>query len=424
MPESPHVELPMDNPMGKRGLRFVELSSHAPLLNIISTDNISERSNLPYIPFGEDNLFPQQVAHLNREVALHRALLNSKSFYIAGKEFSTNNPTLYDLTCRINNNEETLKDVFFKLIFDELSIGNSYFEIVTDSRKSFFQIFHVDSVTARVTKGKSIILHPDWSKHTGKNDKQQKELPLFPKFIKDGNLYRSIFHIKQYENQFYFYGLPTWFSGLRSIIIAGLTNVWNQKRLENQFSASGLLVIPGVNSEEEATQLEAMFNNYGGYENAGKLLKYFLSDLAPGENRELAQYIEFKKNEEGNWLNLHRQAQSELITIHNWFKSLCSFVENTGFDTNRIINEYNIALNSVIKVYQHKYTSVFKKIFSFFGLDASDLSVSNESPVQLLHPLKYIWELRRDMGLPYDENDPSQKVFYLEIRNTYNNEKT
>jgi hypothetical protein len=224
---------------------------------------------------------------------------------------------------------------------------------------------------------------------------------------------------QQYESQFYYYGLPSWFSGLRSIIIAGLTNAWNQSRLENQFSATGLLIVPGVNTADEAADLEKMFEGYSGFAKAAKLLKYYLADLGPGETRELAQYIEFKKNEEGNWLSLHQQSQSELITIHNWFKSLCSFVENTGFDTNRIINEYNIALNTVIKVYQQKYITVFKKIIATFGYDVSELSIINESPIELLHPLKYIWELRKDMGLPYDKSDPKQCLFYQELQNTY-----
>jgi hypothetical protein len=42
----------------------------------------------------------------------------------------------------------------------------------------------------------------------------------------------------------------------------------------------------------------------------------------------------------------------------------------------------------------------------------------------LLHPLKYIWELRRDMGLPFDKSDPKQCLFYQEIKNTYGNNLT
>ncbi|MBT3747486.1 MAG: hypothetical protein HOG34_00775 [Bacteroidetes bacterium] len=401
-----------------------EISGYAPLLNLVDTDNVSSFSNKNFIPFGEDNLFPQQIAHISREVALHRALLNSKSFYIAGKDFISNNSTFSKWLSRVNNQDETLKDVFYKLIFDELNMGNSYFEIVTDSRKSFVQIYHVDAITVRLTSDKKVILHPDWSNYKGVNDKKQRVIALYPRFTKDGKFYRSVFHLKQYENQFYYYGIPSWYSGIRSIIIAGLTNIWNQTRLENQFNASGLLIIPGVNTEEEAAELELMFENYKGYSKVAKLLKYYLADKGPGETRELAQYLEFKKNEEGNWLQLHQQAQSELITIHNWFKSLCSFVENTGFDSNRIINEYNIALNTVIKVHQQKYINVFKKVLSLFAFDVSDLSVINESPVELLHPLKYIWELRRDMGLPFDKSDPKQCLFYQELKNTYGNNLT
>jgi len=401
-----------------------EITGYAPLLNLVDTDNVSTYNAKNFIPFGEDNLFPQQIAHISREVALHRALLNSKSFYIAGKEFTSANAKLLSFLQKINNNDETLKDVFYKLIYDELNIGNSYFEIVTDSRKSFVMFYHLDGLTVRLTKDKNVVLHPDWASYSGIKDSKLRTISLWPKFTKDGKFYRSVFHLKQYESQFYFYGIPSWFSGLRSIIIAGLTNIWNQNRLENQFNASGLLIIPGVNTDDDAEALEKMFDNYKGFSKVAKLLKYYLSDLGPGETRELAQYIEFKKNEEGNWLQLHQQAQSELITIHTWFKSLCSFVENTGFDTNRIINEYNIALNTVLRVYQAKYITVFKKILALFGFDVSDLSVVNECPVTLLHPLKYIWELRQEMGLSFDKNDPKQCLFFQELRNTYGNNQS
>jgi len=400
---------------------------YRPLLDLFNSDYIDLQNASDYIPFGEDNLLPQQIVQLSRSVAVHRSLLNSKAFFIAGNGFVSENRQLKSWLDNVNNYDETLRDVFYKLIFDELNIGNAYIEIVTDKSRSFLNLYHIDGTKCRLSSDeKTVIIHPNWEEYKGRNDPLKKVLPLYPHFAKDENrLLRSVIHIKQYEPEFFHYGLPTWYAGLKSVIISGLTDVWNQSRLERQFNTSGLLIVPGVNSQEEADELQREFETFKGAsgENSGDIVIQYLADLQPGQTRETAQYIEFKKNEDGNWTNLHAQAHSNLLSIHNWFKSLASFYgEKTGFDTRRIINEYEIALNTTIRVYQAKYISLFKRIFSLFGFKVDDLNITNESPIHRISPVKYVWEVRRDMGFDYDPNDPKQQLFYSELRNKYSSE--
>ncbi len=400
-----------------------------PLLNLFESDTINLHSSKDFIPFGEDNLLPQQIVQLSRSVSIHRAILNSKAFFITGNGFASENTTLKKWLEQVNNLDESIRDVFHKLIFDELNTGNSYLEIITDSKKSYVQFYHIDSTQVRLSaKEKSIIIHPDWKQYKGINDKYSKTLPLFPNFKKgkDGQ-YHSVFHIKQYEPEFSNYGLPSWYAGIDSVIISGLTDVWNRKRLENQFSASGLLIVPGVNSDEDAAELDTQFEKYKGFdgEKAHELLVQYLSDLGPGQSRESAQFIKFPKDEEGNWSLLHQQAHTHLLSIHNWFKSLASFFgEKTGFDTQRILNEYEVALKTTIKTNQARYIDIFKHLLTSFGLDAKDLSITNEAPVYRINPIKFVWELRRDAGLDYDPKDPNQQMYYAQLKNTFTTEKS
>lgn len=398
---------------------------YEPLLNLFDSDRIQSHNRKEYIPFGEDNLLPQQLVQLSRTVAVHRSLLNSKAFYISGNGFVSEDKDLKAFLELVNNQNENLKDLFFKLIFDELNTGNAYLELVTDAKKSYVQLYHIDSTKCRfATDSKSIILHPDWANYKGRADKLKETLPLFPFFEKGiDKQYHSAIHIKQYEPEFFHYGLPSWYAGLQSVIISGLTDVWNRNRLEKQFNASGMLIIPGINTVEEAEALDAEFAKFAGIENVNDtdLIIQYLKDLGPGLTRDSAQYIEFKKNEEGNWVNLHAQAHTTLLSIHNWFKSLSSFFgEKTGFDTQRILNEYEIALQTTIGINQERYTSIFKRILTFFNFNTQDLSIINESPVYRLSPVKYVWELRREMGLEFDKNDPYQKMFYSQLKNTFN----
>jgi hypothetical protein len=402
--------------------------NYTPLLNLFESDFIDLNNKKDFIPFGEDNLLPQQIVQLSRSVAVHRAILNSKTFFITGNSFVSEDKPLSDYLSNVNNYNENLRDVFSKLLFDELNIGNAYLEIITDKEKSFVNLYHIDGSKCRISaKGDSILIHPDWSAYKGNKDDLTKVIPLYPFYAKcDNKLYRTVIHIKQYEPEFYHYGLPSWYAGLNSVIISGLTDVWNQSRLEKQFNASGILIIPGVNNDQDAEILDAEFDKFKGSSNerSHDLIVQYLKDLGPGQARDAAQYIEFKKNEEGNWIELHKQAHTNLLSIHNWYKSLASFFgEKTGFDTARILNEYEIALNTTIATYQTKYINLFKKIFTDFAFNPYDLQISNVSPVYRINPLKYIWEIRRDMGLEYNPDDPKQQLFYSELKNTFTSSK-
>ncbi len=230
-------------------------------------------------------------------------------------------------------------------------------------------------------------------------------------------------HIKQYEPEFFYYGLPTWYAGLKSVIISGLTDEWNKNRLENQFNASGLLIIPGVNDTTEAEALQTEFENFSGANSkkSSKLIIQYLKDLAPSQSSQAAQYLQFAQNEDGSWMELYNLSHTHLLSIHNWFKSLCSFyVDSTGFDTNRIINEYEIALNTTISFYQSKYIRLLSRIFKEFNYNPDSLQFINESPISRLNPVKYIWEIRREQGLEFDKTDPRQQLFFVELKNTFN----
>ncbi len=399
--------------------------NYQPTLDLFASDFINTNHQKDFIPFGEDNLLPQQMVQLSRSVTIHRAIINSKTDFFSGTDLISENKIMEQLIKSINNTGESFHKVITKLMFDDIDFGNAYFEIITDSKKSYLQFYHIDSSTCRLAvEGNEVIMHPIWSAYKGINDELRTTLPIYPNFEKkeDGQ-YHSIFHIKEYEPEFYNYGLPTWYAGLNSLIIAGLTDRWNQNRLENQFNSPGMLFVPGVNSTAEETAMDQMLKEYSGVnaEKAHTMLVQYLADLNPGQTREKAQYVEFNRNDEGNWVDLHIQSYNNMLSIHNWFKTLCSFFgEKTGFDTQRIINEYEIALNTSISSTQKRYLAIFEKIFTAFNYDSSTLTFLNQSPVYRLNPVKYIWELRKDAGLDYDPTDAKQKLFYNELKNTFN----
>lgn len=407
---------------------YIALSSYnyTPLFNLKKSDFIGFREKFEdVIPFGIDNLLPTQLNKLAREVPIHRAIINSKTHYILGKGLHSNNDRINSLIKQPNNVNVDLANVMRRLVQDYLTHGNGWIEIVTNKRQSFLYLYHTDASKVRITPSLDrVILHPDWESFKGKHDEYAVSLPMYPVFDKGSDgLYHSIYHIKDYEPEFYHYGLCSYFAGLRSIIICGLTNIWNQTRLERNFSAPGLLVIPGVNSEEEAKALDEEFQTRMGAmgSKAADIIIQYLQDLGPGQSAQAAQYISFLQKEEGNWLNLHTQAELSLLSIHNWFRSLTPYKDDTGFDKGRIISDWEAAMTSYIRPTQDFFLKHLYKILTAFGYPDADLDFVNEPPVAKINPFKFVWEVRRDAGLDFDETDPIQKQLVIQIRNTYGN---
>ena len=356
---------------------------------------------------------------------VHRAILNSKTNYIIGKGLASNNTQIKELILHPNNTQLDLTDTIKRVVFDYLTHGNAYMEIVTNTDKSLLYIYHIDASKIRIATGsEEVLMHPDWEQYTGKNDELTESLPLYPEFDKrsDG-LWHTAYHIKDYEPEFYHYGLPSYYAGLRSIIITGLTNVWNQTRLERHFSAPGLLIIPGVNDEGDAATLDAEFQKYMGAmsENATDIIIQYLQDLGPGQTAQAAQYIDFLKKEEGNWITLHKQAEMSLITIHNWFRTLTPYSDDkSGFDKNRIISEYEVAMSSIIRPHQELFIKHLRRLLADFNYPDADFEFINEPPIQCINPYKFVWEVRRDSGLDFNPDDPVQKQLVIQLRNTFN----
>ncbi|KAF0128190.1 MAG: phage-like protein [Bacteroidetes bacterium] len=404
--------------------------NYTPLFNLKKTDFIDLKSNTSeFIAFGEDNLLPTQLNKLAREVPVHRAILNSKTNYVIGKGLASKNPVIADFINHPNNSQNNLSTILKRLVFDYFTHGNAWIEIVTDSKMSFLFVYHIDASKIRIASNtQEIIIHPDWENYKGKNDANASRLPLYPAFEKkpDG-VFHSAYHIKDYEPEFYYYGLCSYFAGLRSIIITGLANVWNQKRLEKSFSSPGLLIIPGVNDDADADALDAEFQNHMGAlsESASEIIIQYLSDLGPGQSAQAAQYIDFVKHEEGNWIALHQQAEMSLITIHNWFRTLTPYSDDkSGFDKNRIISEYEIAMSSIIKPHQDMFIEHLLKLMSDFNMPTDELVFINEPPIVQINPYKFVWEVRRDSGLDFDKNDPIQQQLIIQTRNTFTTSNT
>ena len=394
--------------------QFIDLSAQDPK-PYTNTNKIDTKG---IIPFGSDNLFPQALALYARKSPNHRGIINSKQEYIIGDGIVSEDQATIDMLHDINSEGETIDDVLMRLLLDDLIFGNNDWELITDKDHTFLWISQIDASKVRLgDKGKTVVIHPDWKNDTGADDTRRKVLPLYPNFEPDSGgedfpAYRCVFHFKRYEPEFTYYGIPSYISAKDSIEIDFRTNRWNLARLKNSFRISGIMVVPVKDKAESKEVLAHIKKNYIGEDNQAKLLTITKSRARENEKADRTELIETKQHDEGSWEKLHKQSTDDMIVSHGWYRSLTSLPDNTGFDTQRIINEYEIALNTIITNYQREYISLIKKFYrEVLGQDI-DIKFKNRPPLQSDN-YKYVWELREERGLDFDPKDPAQLIIVM-----------
>lgn len=398
----------------KRSFKIVNTALVDPYITIGS--NIT--GNKIFWRFGQDNLFPQAVAILNRKSTVHRGILKSKSRYIGGSSFicDEKNKQLTWWINHCNAKDENLKELNRRLVYDKKSQGNAYLEIVTNAKRSFVNIYQQDATKCRLSYDKKeIILHHNWANYLGEK-KDEKRLPIFPEFKDIDGYQRSIIHLKEYEPEFENYGLMDWVAGLNVSAIAYKTDKWNISRLDNSFNSSGVLVVSGeFKDDKEYEDFKTEFNDkFTGEGNTGKIL--MLAQRPGAEPDSGTRYTPITQEREGDWLDLHDQSTTDLIIAHNWFRSLSGIADNTGFDTQRILQEYEIAISTVIPDEQEIFINLYKKVLETVGgIDASTLSIINKPPATSKPGYMFVWEARKVDGMEYDENDEIQKGFLSSV---------
>ena len=290
-------------------------------------------------------------------------------------------------------------------------MGNAFLEIVTDEEHSFLSLYHQDATRCRVAKGSDhIILHHDWAHFRAS---EALSLSLYPRFERhaDGTL-RSIIHYKEYEPMFTHYGVPKYIAGMGVSAIAYKTDCWNISRLDNSFQLSGVMMLDAsAENEAEAERIvRAAESRFAG--NPGQVM-FVIREGAENDN---SRFIPIESHNEGDWSKLHDQATGDIVIAHSWFRSLSGLDYSAGFSAERILHEYEVALNTVILAEQEELLAPMRHIIAeTLGIDASSLDIINKPPTRSKPIYMRVWEARKADGLEYDENDPEQQLFLSQI---------
>ena len=376
------------------------------VLNLTTQRNVFEEKNLEklqfdYIPFGEndDNDFPNHLADLKRKSATHRSILSQKVIYTVGNGFLTENEPLLQYLTNTDVNGENFMSVWRKIIDDYYTFGNAYYEIVTYD--GGVNIYHIDATKVRIAKDKeNVIVHPDWSTYKQRKD-EAVVIPFYPSFIRDGGNQRSVIHIKDYEPEFDYYGLPDYIAALEDISVNYEIGKWNNTKFKQHFQPSSIVEINGDMSDEEAEAfVEEARSKFTGEGNNGKIL--FLvknGDTSPATVTTIAD------NQDGSFMDLQNMTNQNIITAHRWQPSLSGVVSSGKMSSqgNEIRIAYEMVMATVITMTKDLLFNPIKAVLNDNGFDVTDLEIKYEPPISFMADIKIdnvleINELREALG--------------------------
>ncbi len=374
-----------------------------------------QSGNAKFWRWGDDNLFPYALALMSRRSTTHRRIINDKADYISGKGCVCDEaaqPRLRAFIDNVDGHGQSLRELLHRLALDKSLFGNAFLEVVTDPSHSFLSLFHQDAARCRVARdSQHILLHHDWSRFRAE---EMKSLPLYPTFEEQGDgTLRSVIHYKDYEPMFTHYGVPPYIAGFNVSAIAYKTDRWNISRLDNSFQLSGVMLLDStVDNDGEAERLVKLAEQkFAG--RPGQVMFVIRDGAEEGDN---SRFIPISSQNEGDWQALHEQAVGDIVVAHSWFRTLSGLDYTGGFSAERILHEYEVALNTVILSEQAQLKEpICRVITTVLGIDSSSLEIVNRPPTRSKPVYMRVWEARKADGLDYDPEDEGQQMFLSQI---------
>ena len=252
------------------------------------------RNNQPWVNFGLDNLYPQELIRLYLDSSsLHTAMIRKKGNMTAGNGFKTdglNGLALNFLANRFGN--MTLDEIVVATAFDLHLFGGFYLNVTfSKDAKSISRIQHLRFEKVRVAKPidgdeineKNYYVSRDWEFYRREENTPVKMVGFNP--LKAEEFPNQILFVRQYSPNAEYYSYCNYTSSLNWIKLAFEINVFHLRSIQNNMN-SGLIIINknGIPPKEmREQQYQELRKRYSGAEASGDILMVYAenADKAP-----------------------------------------------------------------------------------------------------------------------------------------------
>jgi hypothetical protein len=257
----------------KSGYTIVNLSKQIPTYPVFA------KTTGGWISYGQDNNLPQRIIDLNNESAVNKSIIESKITYICGSGIDDS------VYCGQPNTNEDWDSLIEKIARDYTVFGGFCFQVIVNENGKNLSLYHTDFSKIRVGNvddygtALSYFLSNDWKKTTGRyapvaitawgTETPQKNKPY-------------LCYYKDYEPGLDYYPVPHYYSALNYVEADGLLGKFYRNSINNGFTPSVIVTIPGNPGDEAKEQFNRDITNaFSGANGANSIVVLY------GESQEI-----------------------------------------------------------------------------------------------------------------------------------------
>ena len=334
-----------------------------------------------YIPFGQDNLFPELLNQIFYSSPLHGSIVGYKVNAAVGGGFNIvadrltpqDKLELYTLERKLN-----IKKVV-PAVTQQLILHNRvYFKVCFDDKMKLTKIVNLSPEKLRVNLDrKRYYICDDWSSRIG-----VQEIRRYTPTSRD---YEQLF---VYEVECIgqdFYPLPQYTSALNFAFLSGELSYFAKSNIQNSVFPSFAMMFPKrPQSEEEKNMIRNTMSKLKGAENAGKSVAFFANSA-----EQLPKIESLPTNNNDSLFQEASQLNTEQICFSHTIDPILMGIRTTGSLGNGsdIKQAYIIFEKNVVMPLRDMVADIFNELLFIAKIDAdftiNNYQIINEAIVEL-----------------------------------------
>jgi len=249
----------------------------------LSQPRINQYAGTAYLPFGEDNLYPQVLLEMYHGSPFHAAIIEfkTKAIMADGLEFIVKGNNLEADILRGKLEDKINRKFFRRFIQEYLIHERVYIKVLRKLEHSTdFEIIPSDYVRLSTRDlDKEIYVNDDWVRRRGNYER----LPLFDRYNTKDKI--QVMAFQEEKPGFYAYAIPHYASAANWIWLDSEIAYFQKQNIENSINPSAIIKIYQdiQDKEKKESYIRNLQDSFASAKNAGKVMVFFSNgkDLSP-----------------------------------------------------------------------------------------------------------------------------------------------
>ena len=326
-----------------------------------------------WILWGQDNLYPDYLLDLYRNVATLRTIINGNVDFIAGDDI-TIEPISESLAPNVMNTRgDTIRDQVRDIAKDDEIYGGYALQVIRGLSGVPVETYYLDARHVRTNKECDVFFYcEDWAR------RGSKKVITYPAFIpgleKDWSTMdenarnraaSSIVYVKNVHTQVY--PAPLYAAAVKSCEIERCIDEFHLTSISNGFFPSGIINFNnGQPNDQQKKEIERNVNEkFAGPANAGRLL------LSWNKNKDSATTFDFPdvKDFGEKFKTLADRSRQQIFVSFRAIPALFGLMtESTGFNTQEFEQSFKLYARTQIRPVQRQIVETYERIYGRTGI--------------------------------------------------------